>query len=64
MIEQQDIQIITFSRAGKANRLHFLGRGHTRGTITYDWGVIEFAAYRIPGQSMTSETSPAQARAE
>lgn len=64
LAEQQDINIDTFSRAGEANRLYFLGGGHIRGTIAYDWHVIEFDAYRIPGQSMTSEISPTQARAE
>jgi hypothetical protein len=64
MVEQKDVKIDTFSRAGKANRLRFLGGGHIRGTIAYDWHVIEFDAYRIPGQSMTSEISPTQARAE
>lgn len=63
-IEQQDINMDTFSRAGEENRLHFLGGGHIRGTIAYDWHVIDFDAYRIPGQSMTSEISPSQARAE
>lgn len=63
-VEQQDINMDTFSRAGHANRLHFLGGGHIRGTIAYDWHEIEFDAYRIPGQSMTSEISPSQARAE
>lgn len=63
-VEQQDFNIDTFSRAGEANRLHFLGGGHIRGTIAYAWHVIEFDAYRIPGQSMTSEISPSQARAE
>lgn len=62
--EQEDINIDTFPLAGQANRLHFLGAGHIRGTIAYDWHVIEFDAYRIPGQSMTSEISPSQARAE
>ncbi|KAG6359317.1 hypothetical protein INS49_012838 [Diaporthe citri] len=63
-IEQQDINMDTFSRAGDANRLHFLGGGHIRGTIAYGWHEIEFDAYRTPGQSMTSEISPSQARAE
>lgn len=63
-VEQQDINIDTVSRAGEANRLYFLGGGHIRGTIAYDWQVIEFDAYRIPGQSMTSEISPSQTRAE
>lgn len=62
--EHQDINIDNVARAGDANRLHFLGGGHIRGTIAYDWHVIEFDAYRIPGQSMTSEISPSQARAE
>lgn len=63
-VDQQDINIDTFSRAGEANRVHFLGGGHIRGTIAFDWHVIELDAYRIPGQSMTSEISPSQARAE
>ncbi|KAI7786459.1 hypothetical protein LA080_003703 [Diaporthe eres] len=63
-IEQQDINMDTFSRAGEANRLHFLGGGHIRGTIGYGRHVIEFDAYRIPAQSMTSEVSPSEARAE
>lgn len=63
-VEQEDINMDTFSLAGDANRLHFLGGGHIRGTIAYGWHKIKFDAYRIPGQSMTSEISPSQARAE
>ncbi|POS71607.1 hypothetical protein DHEL01_v209995 [Diaporthe helianthi] len=62
--EQRDINIDTLSRAGPVNKLHFLGGGHIRGMIAYDHHVIGFDAYRIPGQSMTSEISPTQARAE
>ncbi|ROW00849.1 hypothetical protein VMCG_06558 [Cytospora schulzeri] len=54
----------TIYRAGPENRLRFLGGGHIQGMINYDRGDIEFDAYRLPGQSMTSEISPAQARAE
>lgn len=64
LVEQQDMNIDTFSRAEEANRLYFLGGGHIRGTIAYDWHVIEFDANRISGQSMTSEISRTQARAE
>lgn len=62
--DEQDINIDTFDRAGEANRLYFLGGGHIRGTIAYDLHEIDFDAYRIPGQSMTSEITPSQARAE
>lgn len=62
--DEQDIHIDTFGRAGEANRLYFLGGGHIRGTIAYDLHEIDFDAYRIPGQSMTSEITPSQARAE
>lgn len=62
--DEQDINIDTFDRAGEANRLYFLGGGHIRGTIAYDLHEIDFDAYRIPGQSMTSEITPSEARAE
>ncbi|KAG8168575.1 hypothetical protein KVR01_001324 [Diaporthe batatas] len=62
--EQRDINIDTLSRAGLVNKVHFPGGGHVRGMIAYDRHVIEFDAYRIPGQSVTSEISPTQARAE
>lgn len=68
--EQRDINIDTCFRAGPVNKLRFLGGGHIRGMISYmaqtPYGrrMIEFDAYRIPGQSMTSEISPTQARAE
>lgn len=55
-VEQQDINIDTVPRAGEKNRLYFLGDGHIH--------VIEFDAYRIHGQSMTSEISPTEARKE
>lgn len=63
-VEQRGINIDTMYRAGPVNKVHFLGGGHIRGKIAYDRHVIEFDAYRIPGQSMTSEISPTQARAE
>ncbi|KAL1865707.1 hypothetical protein Daus18300_007083 [Diaporthe australafricana] len=63
-VEQEYINIDTVARAGEANRLHFLGDGHIRGTIAYRWHVITFNAYRISGQSMTSEISPTEAREE
>lgn len=62
--EQQDINMDDLTHPHEANRLQFLGGGHIRGTIAYDWHVINFDAYRIPGQSMTSEITPSQARAE
>lgn len=62
--DEQDINIDNFDRAGEENRLYFLGGGHIRGTIAYGSHEIEFDAYRIPGQSMTSEITPSQARAE
>lgn len=62
--EQQDINMDNLPRAREENRLQFLGGGHIRGTIAYDWHVIDFDAYRIPDQSMTSEVTPSQARAE
>ncbi|ROW09995.1 hypothetical protein VPNG_06503 [Cytospora leucostoma] len=54
----------TIYRAGPVNRLYFLGGGHIEGVITYDGIEVRFDAYRLPGQSMTSEISPSQARAE
>lgn len=54
----------TIYGAGPVNRLRFLGSGHIRGMINYDRRDINFDAYRLPGQSMTSEIRPAQARAE
>lgn len=54
----------TIYRAGPVNRLRFLGGGHIRGMISLDRHEVDFDAYRLPGQLMTSEISPAQARAE
>lgn len=56
--------IDTVDRAGPVNRLCFLGGGHIEGMITYDGVQVCFDAYRLPGQSMTSELSPSQARDE
>lgn len=54
----------TVYRAGPVNRLYFLGGGHISGNISYDGRDINFDAHRLPDQSMTSEISPAQARAK
>lgn len=55
-------------RAGPCNKLYFLGDGHIHGLIRYGPGYdqvqIDFDAYRLPGQSMTSEVSPTEARAK
>ncbi|KAK7746401.1 hypothetical protein SLS53_002360 [Cytospora paraplurivora] len=56
--------IDTMYRAGPVNWLRFLGSGHIEGMITYDDIEVRFDAYRLPGQSMTSEVSPSEARAE
>ncbi|ROV89665.1 hypothetical protein VSDG_08051 [Cytospora chrysosperma] len=54
----------TIYRAGPVNRLYFLGGGHISGKMSYDGRDIDFDAHRLPDQSMTSEISPAQARAK
>ncbi|KAJ5380702.1 uncharacterized protein N7496_003130 [Penicillium cataractarum] len=60
--------IDTYDRAGSLNGLYFMGEGHIRGFIRYgseeeDNQVdLKFDAYRRPGQSMTSEISPTEAR--
>lgn len=58
------VNVDTIYRAGPVNRLYFLGGGHIRGIITFDRRECDFDAYRLPGQPMTSEISPAEARAE
>ncbi|KUI74243.1 hypothetical protein VM1G_09754 [Cytospora mali] len=56
------INIDTIYQAGPLNRLRFLGDGHIEGTISYDGHEIDFDAYRLSGQSNTSEVTPTQAR--
>ncbi|CAN8105802.1 unnamed protein product [Discula destructiva] len=55
-------------RAGQFNHIYFLGGGHLRGKVRFDLSgrtvELDFDAYRLPGQPMTSEVSPSQARAE
>ncbi|KAJ5573811.1 uncharacterized protein N7459_008238 [Penicillium hispanicum] len=62
--------IDTVKSAGALNRLFFMGDGHIEGTIRFgskaeDNDVrLDFAADRLPGQSMTSQISPTEARLE
>lgn len=62
------VKIDSISLAGPVNRLWFLGEGHIRGSLRWRSAAkpieLQFDAYRLPGQSMTSEISPARARAE
>ncbi|KUI58568.1 hypothetical protein VP1G_05836 [Cytospora mali] len=58
------INIDTIYQAGPLNRLRFLGGGHIEGTISYDGHEIDFDAYRLSGQSNTSEVTPTEARAK
>lgn len=53
-------------RAGPLNYLVFLGGGHIQGSLCANSSTpaVNFDAYRLSGQSMTSEISPAEARAE
>lgn len=56
----------TVCRAGPLNYLVFLGGGHIQGSLSASPSIpeINFDAYRLSGQSMTSEISPTEARAE
>lgn len=60
----------TVFRAGPVNRVYWMGGGHIRGKLSFtppsDGYRVEFDfdAYRLPGQSWTSEVSTSDARAE
>lgn len=63
---RQFVNIDTVRRAGPVNYLVFLGGGHIHGSLCVNTSSspINFDAYRLTGQSMTSEISPTEARAE
>lgn len=64
----QPYYVDTVQRVGQRNHVYFMGGGHIRGKLQYGppGAVVEldFDAYRLSGQSMTSEVSPSQARAD
>lgn len=67
-LEYERFTIDTDDRAGSFNGMFFMGEGHIHGFIRYgayhehEKVELEFDAYRLPNQSMTSEISPTQAR--
>ncbi|KAF3760735.1 hypothetical protein M406DRAFT_108220 [Cryphonectria parasitica EP155] len=66
--DSEAFAVDTLNRAGPVNRLWFYGDGHIRGEMRpgrrYDACGLSFDAYRLPGQSMSSEISPTRARQE
>ena len=60
----KDASYVPHNMDGPMDVVWFPGGGHIRGAISYDGHDVDFDAYRLPGQSMTSEVSPTQARAE
>lgn len=62
--ERRLYNIDTVHRVGPDNHVYFMGGGYIRGKLCFEDVELTFDADRLPGQSMTSEVSPSQARVE